>query len=912
MFHYAYSNSMISIKPSKVLEGHSKYGDPPVVIFSVVFTGTEASWAAAQQRVRSFRDQINPRLHASVEIETIGAIPSLAKTLTEVLLTLLQLAMHPSGRAILEPQAEENSVNVVVPCEESQTCIYAGEVTAGLFNKALAESIDRNFMQDDVGDFLLFAKERLVDENTHLLRLAARKRGLPVIDLELDQSAASPPGCDARHGLIQVGQGIHQRRILGGVPDRQSLQLMSFKDHRRLIPRLAASGIPLPRQDLEFANRNRLSRALRSAKRLGFPVTMKSALRPDLSCQFPAIGEFGPLYSPDQLALAFDAAAGNAHAVWVEEYLPGDSYRFLIVGGHVSAVARRQPPMLIGDGVSTLRNLASAHADKAVTLVKYNAWKDILDRDADLDVRLRLADLTWDTIVPAGQQVALRAHGTPYNGGVCEDVTDRMPEIFKRIAEQAAASCGMSLLAGVDMIIRSVQDEAKYPNCTVTEVMPDPDLLTHCQPDTGIARNVSAELLDALFPDGRSGRVPVVAVTGTNGKTTTSRMIAHILRHIGRHVGLCTTMGAQVNDEMLFAGDLAGVPGAAFVLCDPRTEAAVLETARGGLIKLGTPFDCCDVGVCLNVESDHIGVDGVESLDEMAVVKSEVVKRSKGAVVLNADDKRVLSMAAVSRASRIILVSAEAGSDAVYEHLARGGEAVTIEGEPGAERLVWHEGEKETPLLSVAAIPATYGGAVRFNTVNAAFAAAATLGMEVASNKVAEALSCFTASFEANPGRFNVFDGLPFEVIFDYAHNAHGLRALAEAIKEWPVSGRRILVSRGPADRSSADIREMASAVAGRFDVYICTNYLDLRGHEPTEVPEIFRSLFLDAGSKESAVLAIPDSVVAVETALGLARPGDLLVIMAGKDIQKLWSQIKNYSAGAPEGVPFRRDMNVE
>ena len=896
--------NMIAIKQSKVLVGHSKYGAPPVVILSVSWTGGDASWAAAQQCMRSFREQINSRLSTSLEIETIGAAPSIAEPFAEALLSLLHVAMHPPARAIVEPQSAENTVNVAIPCVEPQTCLYAGEVAAGLFNKAPASDADGSSLQEEIGEFLLFARERLADENTQLLRLAARKRGLPVIELELDPFVASPPGRDARHGLIQIGQGIHQRRMLGPLPDRQSLQLMMLKDRRRLIPHLAASGIPLPRQDLEFTNNNRLSRAQRSAERLGFPVTMKSAVRPDRSYQFPDIGEFGPINSPDQLALAFDAAAGDAHAVWVEEYLPGDSYRFLVVGGHVNAVARRQPPTLIGDGFSTLRGLACTRAEQAATLLKQSAWTDILDGDADLGVRLRLASLTWDTVIPAGQQVALRAHGTPYNGGVCEDVTDLIPDVFKRIAEQAAASCGMTLLAGIDMVIRSVQGEGNYPNCAVTDVMPDPDLLTHCQPDMGTARHVAEALVEAFFPDGQSGRIPVVAVTGTNGKTTTSRMIAHILRHTGLDVGLTTTMGAQINDDMMVFGDLAGVPGAAFVLNDPRTEAAVLETARGGLIKLGAPFDCCDVGVCLNVEGDHIGQDGVESLDQMAIVKSEVVRRSKDTVVLNADDKRVLDMVAVSQAPRTILVSTDTGSPAVCEHLARGGEAVVIEGESGAERLVWHRGEKATPLLTVASIPAAYGGAVRFNMSNAAFAAAATLGLGVTPNRIAEGLACFTASFETNPGRFNVLNGLPFQVIFDNAHNAHGLRALVEAIREWPVSGRRILVSRGSAYRSVAEIREMARAVAGKFDFYICTNSLNLRGHEPTEIPEIFRSTLLSEGVAGSVVLPIPDRGGAVKTALRLAQHGDLLVILAGEDIQNLWEQIKTFSADEPEEMP--------
>jgi cyanophycin synthetase len=903
---------MIVLKSSRVLVGHTQYGDPPVVFLSLDLADVETSADKTHPGLRTLRDQIRPQPPGLVTIDTSGPVPAMAERFADIVLALMQTALHRCDRVLIESQPEPHAVNVVVSCEEPLTCLEAAAVTLRLINTVLVSDANQDTWKTERNNFLLFAKARRIDDNTRLLRLAARRRGLPVIDLEQDPFELALSAHGAPHGLIQIGQGIHQHRLRGSLPDRQPIPMPMLRDRRRLIPHLAASGVLLARHDTESTNCNRLSRALRAAARLGFPVTLKPAIRQDLAYRVNANGEFSALVSPEQLTLAFEVAAGNAHAVWVEESMPGDSYRFLVVGGQVRAVARRRPPTLNGDGILSLRELTQARAEQESAPVKRHAWQDLLIDDPDVALRLRLASLTWDSVLPAGQVLVLRAQGTPYNGGMCEDVTDRVPEAYRHLAEQAAACCDLAVLAGVDMVIRTIEDEAAYPNCVVTDVMPDPDLLTHCQPDVGTARAVDDALVEALFPDGQSGRIPIVAVTGTNGKTTTSRMIAHILRHAGLKVGLSTTVGAQVNDDMLVYGDLAGVPGAAFVLTDPGTEAAVLEVARGGLIKQGAPFDYCNVGVCLNVEADHIGLDGIETVDQMARVKSDVIKRAQDTAVLNADDPRVLAMAATTPAARIILVSAGIASKSVSAHLASGGEAILIEGEPGSEHIVWHAGDQVTHLLAAAAIPATHGGVVRFNTLNAAFAAAAACGMGLACSRVAEALACFKASVESNPERFNVHDGLPFKVIFDYAHNAHGLRALTEALSQWPVSGRRILVSRSPADRALEDIQAMALAVAGKFDLYICTNSMDLRGHAPTKVPEIFRATLRQAGIADAAIFAIPDRFDAVKAARRLVQPDDLLVIIAHKDIDKLITLLNPCSVDTPEDSTCPQGMPAD
>jgi len=485
-----------------------------------------------------------------------------------------------------------------------------------------------------------------------------------------------------------------------------------------------------------------------------------------------------------------------------------------------------------------------------------------------------------------------RHHFLVIGGDVCaiaaDDTGPRLRQVLSlaalspaivALAQRAAACCALTELAGVEIAIQDLQGSAESPNCCVLDVLPDPDLRQYAVDDAG-AIALAASLLQHLLPPPATGRIPLVAVTGSNGKTTCCRMIAHVLRTHGRQVGLATTAGAYIGDDLLMEGDVAGVPGAAVVLADPRTEVAVLETARGGLIHLGAGFDRCDVGVCLNVGDDHVGSDGVATREQLANVKAEVIRRTAGVAVLNADDPLVLGMATQTAAREVILVSRRGVEFWREAGLAQPERAMVTDLFNGEQWLLLREGGAWQPFLAVREVPACLGGAVSFNVDNLLSAAAACWALAVPLADIAERLRSFLPSIDCNPGRFNLLEHLPFRVVLDYAHNADGMQRLCEALRGLPEPRRRLLLLRAPGSRSEEQTRAFALAAAqAQFDVYVCSE----RGEESAGVPVLLAAALLAAGVAPERVLLEPDADKGLELLLAIAQPEDLLVLISGR-----------------------------
>lgn len=869
---------MTSITSTRIYPGYTRYGDPLMVALWLshpVTATSDSALAEAQRELRNLGPVIPPN-----GIDTRGDRAARREALLAagILRALLQEVGHASDRVVVEPLSGSET-KLVVPCEETMTCLYAGELACMLLDAALRGE-DMGWWRPELEAFQACARAHAIDPNSRLLAQAARQRGLPVRWLDQTPFGEAPEDHLIRFGLLQVGHGSNSRVLIGPMPRAANMQtLLQANDRSSLMPLLARAGIPIPPQDFQFANRGTAGRARRSAERLGYPVTLKSLAREEFPHRQAALKVYGPLFDARQVETAFEAAARPIRKVWVEGYPEGARYRFIVVGGQVRAVSRRAPPAIVGDGTASVDELIAQCTREARGPEAAAAWSAIRAGDADTELRLKLAGLDRDSVLAAGQRVELRSEGTPWNGGHCEDATDTVAPAIRDVAEQAARACGLHELAGVDMAVQDPAGSATATNCAVLEVLADPDLVTHTDPRDGTPCDVADELLGTLFPPGATGRIPLAAVTGTNGKTTTTRMIAHILRQQFRHVGIATTSGAWVNEELFREGDSAGVTGAASVLAVEHTEAAVLETARGGLIKLGGGFDRCDVGLCLNVTSDHLGRDGVDTLDQMAEVKSDVIRRTQGSAVLNADDTRVLAMRTVTPARDLILVSRTTpAADLVARYPARAVAIESVEGEPW---IVACDAGTRTPVMPVGAIPATLDGAVAFNVDNAAFAVAGAWAMGMPFTAIREALGSFHASYECNPGRFNVIDLLPFRVVIDFAHNAEGMRMLNDALRALPKPRRRLLLLRTAEPlRSLEEIRDFArAAAAARFDVYICAR----RGKSETDVPTLLRDTLLEQGIPEPSVRVIPESTEAIDAMLEMAEPDDLLVMLGGK-----------------------------
>jgi len=492
---------------------------------------------------------------------------------------------------------------------------------------------------------------------------------------------------------------------------------------------------------------------------------------------------------------------------------------------------------------------------------------------------------TYRFLVIGGQVAAISRSDEP------SDFRDEVAEDIIQLAEHAAAVCELPTLAGVDICIVDPRGSVDPANCLVTNVLPDPELARHVHDSGG--GNVADGLISTLFSNPASARIPMLAVTGTNGKTTTCRMLAQILATEFESVGLATTGGAFVGRECIADGDVAGVSGAAWVLADDRCQAAVLETSRGGLLKMGTAFDHCDIATCLNVRPDHIGYDGIDSLEAMAEVKGRLIERASRAAVLNADDPLCLAMRSRAACDRIILV-AESGDQAdLRAHREHGGEAVFVEPRPDGDWLVLAHGETQKPLMKLSDIPATMDGLLNSNCFNARFAAATAWASGIRIEGIRRGLAGFSNTVDDSPGRYNFIDGFPFTVLSDYAQNPDGAVRVLQVLDHIGAAGREHLVCMTLGARHRSHIDEVAPLFAERFASITLSGNLTnielnpewLSDNPRQTMLDYFRQQLIDAGVSPNQITCCHDEAEAVRIGLNQASDGDVLLVLTPHDV---------------------------
>jgi len=486
--------------------------------------------------------------------------------------------------------------------------------------------------------------------------------------------------------------------------------------------------------------------------------------------------------------------------------------------------------------------------------------------------------------------VYLRSTANLSTGGTAIDVTDIVHPDNRVMAERAAQAIGLDV-AGIDFLTTDISESYRSTGGAICEVNAAPGFRMHVSPSEGQPRDVAAPVMEMLFPQNEPSRIPIAAVTGTNGKTTTSRMLAHILKLAGYNVGLTTTEGVYVDGKLTTPGDMTGPAGAGMVLRDPTVDAAVMETARGGLVKRGMGFDRCDVSACLNIAADHLGRNGIETLADLAAVKRTVVEIARDTAVLNADDEHCLKMAAYTQAKSLCYVTLNADHVLVKEHIRSGGRALVLEQGMNGHMITLYDNGTHTPLVWTHLIPATIEGRAIHNVQNAMFAAAMAFSLGVSRENIEHGLRTFTNTFFQAPGRLNIFDEHPFKVIMDYGHNAAGVKALAQLADTYQVVGQKTVLLAAPGDRRDEDIAAIAHAAAGHFDHYICRRDDHLRGRGESEVPEMLKAALVESGVTEDSIRIIEDESQAVETALQDSAVGDLLMIFAD-ELARTWKQI--------------------
>lgn len=735
-------------------------------------------------------------------------------------------------------------------------------------------------------DFIRFAQRRALGPSTRSLVDAAAARDIPWLRLN-------------RQSLVQFGHGAHQQRIQATITSKTPHVAVEIAQDKQETHRLLRDlGLPVPDQQVVRT----AAEAVAAAEALDGPVVCK-----------PLDGNHGrgisiDLRTEDAVREAFEVALDETRggSVAVESFVPGHDHRMLVVDGRLVAVAKRVPGHVVGDGEHTVAELVELVNEDPRRGVGHEKVLTRIELDRQARELLEAAGHTPDTVLAHGEVLHLRTTANLSTGGTATDLTDRVHPDNRTMAERAVGAVGLDV-GGVDFLTEDVTRSWKEVGGAIVEVNAAPGFRMHVAPSEGQPRDVAGAVMDMLFPTGRPARIPIAAITGTNGKTTTSRMVAHILKGAGHHVGLTTTDGVHVDGELTVKGDYTGPTAARIVLRDPKVDVAVMETARGGLLRAGLGFSHAEVGAVLNISADHLGLGEVETLEQLAEVKRIVVEVARDTAVLNADDELCLAMAEHTDAEHVCYVTMAGQHELVREHVRTGGRAVVLEeGINGAMITIYDRGA-HVPLLWTHLIPATLEGRATHNVQNAMFAAAIVYAMGVSLENIRQGLRTFDTTFFQSPGRMNLFTEHPFDVLLDYAHNPAAVAAVCATVDRFTVAGSRWIVLSAPGDRRDEDIAAVAQEAAGHFDHYVCRSDDDPRGRDPEEVPGLLRDALLAAGVDASAIETIAEEERAVEHVLRAAEPGDLVVVLADA-VTRSWKQVLRFGGNESDELPVGGD----
>ena len=774
---------------------------------------------------------------------------------------------------------EPGQYHVVYEYLERRVGLEAGRLAISLLHDLLPVDLrsgsgvpEFNF-EEERDSFIRYAQRRALGPSTAALVEAAKERDIPHLRLN-------------EYSLVQFGHGRFQQRIQATVTSRTShiaVEISSDKDETNKI--LGDLGLPVPQQRLVYGEQP----AVRAAERIGYPVVVK-----------PLNANHGRgvslnLTDSEHVRMAFAQAQEHSRGVLVESFITGFDHRMLVVNGELVAVAKRVPGCVQGDGERTIEELVAILNSDPRRGIGHEKVLTRIEFDYQADRLLSLLEYTRKTVPPEGEVVYLRSTGNLSTGGTAVDVTDNVHPDNREMAIRAARAIGLDV-AGVDFLTHDISRSFKEVDGAICEVNAAPGFRMHVQPSEGKARDVAGPVMDMLFPSGTPRRIPILSVTGTNGKTTTARMLAHIYKLAGHTVGLATTDGVYIDGQLTVEGDMTGPVAARMVLRDPSVDVAVMETARGGLLRAGMGYRQSDVSACLNIQADHLGLKGIETLEQLAEVKRIVIEVAKDTAVLNADDELCLKMADYTEAEHLCYVTMSRKHNLVLEHIRAGGRAVVLEEGLNGHMITIYDGQSHIPLLWTHLVPATLEGKAMHNVQNAMFAAAMAFSQGVKLEDIRHGLRTFDSTFFQAPGRLNVYDEHPFRVILDYAHNPGGIEVIARVVDQLEVSGRKICVLGAPGDRRDEDIREMARIASASFALFICRRDDSLRGRDSDEVPRILRDALIENGIAEDAIQVVADEQKSVDAALRLAQPDDLLVVF-GDAIKRTWNQIIHFDS---------------
>jgi cyanophycin synthetase len=769
------------------------------------------------------------------------------------------------GRTVSAGEPGLYDLIIECPSDESPDSTLPGELLDAAVDlvTSVVVALPGPQLADRLARLSEVAEREATGPSTRSIVVAARRRGIPV----------------ERFGdlsLLRLGWGTRRRLCWAAMTDSTSgvgIDIASDKQVTRWL--LGDAGIPVAPGGAAAT----VEQAIGLLAELGAPVVLK-----------PRFGRQGEhvalnLGTPGELERAYAAAGAE---VVVERQLPGRDYRVLVVAGEVVAAAERIAAHVVGDGEHTVGELvALTNADPR----RGRGHSRVLTRialDGTAERLIERQGYTVDAVPAGGREVWLRENANLSTGGTSRDVTDRMHPDVVRLCLRVAALVGLDI-AGIDLRLPDIAapvpatGEPDSVTAGVIEVNAVPGLRMHLAPDQGRPRDVGDAIVHAMFPGGSDGRIPTAAVTGTNGKTTVARLIAYLLAGTGLRVGLTCTDGVSIDGRVIRLGDATGPRSAQMVLGDPGVQAAVLETARGGTLRRGLGYDWTDVGVLTNITADHLGQDGLDSIEDIAHVKALVAERVRdgGTLVLNADDPWVRSLVDRPRVradrKRIVWFALDPQNPVVLAHLAKGGIAYVLQD----GWLVQATGGRRMPLIQLTELPGAFGGAAGYAAANALAAAAAARALGTSHDVVVERLADFDPRVH-NPGRGTLLRLGDVSLFVDYAHNPAALAAALRTLHRLWGADRCLAVVTLPGDRRDDLLAASAQVLADGVTRAVLYDDEDPGGRVPGEVSALVEREMRGRRPKLQAVRA-DGYRAAVDAALGLAAPGDVVLVLYEK-----------------------------
>ncbi|QMU27984.1 cyanophycin synthetase [Adhaeribacter radiodurans] len=765
------------------------------------------------------------------------------------------------GRTMPSPDKDKDFV--IFSYSEERAGEYAARAAVKI-TEALIKGTKYN-LQRDVDRLHEIREDEHIGPSTYSIVSEAVSRNIPYIRLN-------------KNSLIQLGYGVNQKRIQATMTCRTSVFAAELAgDKNATKDMLREGGVPVPRGTTVYD----AAELKEAVAELGYPIVTK-----------PLDGNHGKgatinIKNWKDALKGLNEAQKYSEAVIVEQFIEGFDFRLLVINKKFVAAAKRTPAMVVGDGISTIQELIDKVNEDPRRGVGHEKVLTRIKVDKQTNAILRDKDLTTKSVLPADEILYLKSTANISTGGTATDVTDIIDPYNVLMAERIAGIIGLDV-CGIDVMTTDIAIPLNEARGAVLEVNAAPGFRMHISPTEGLPRNVAEPVIDMLFPRGCPSRIPIIAVTGTNGKTTTTRLTAHIIKSCGYQVGFTTTDGIYIQDRLLEKGDTTGALSTEFVLKDPTVNFAVLECARGGMLRSGLGFQHCDVGIVTNVAADHLGLKDIHTLEDMARVKAVVPKtvNPDGYAILNADDNLVYAMGK-ELSCKVAYFSLDENNPRILKHIARGGLAAVLEN----GYISIFKNSYKIRIDRAADIPLTFGGRARFNIENVLAAILAAYASHVAVDDIKTALRTFIPSPAKTPGRMNLFKFPNFEVLVDYAHNAAGLKAIGEFLNNTQAA-RKVGIIAGVGDRRPEDTRELGRLAGELFDEIIIRQDKDLRGANPDEILYHLKQGINYSGEKD--VKVIPEEMRAIAYALENGTRDSFICIFS-EEISEAIKMVENF-----------------